>query len=91
MKLPISQKRNPKSEGIPKDEVRENHPDTLESENDLAVLYIEQDRFEKAEPLLLRNGIGGAEPFKLLYLWHRLMIYYYWIRWGVFKANWNKK
>ncbi len=31
----------------------EEHPDTLESKNDLAVLYKEQVRYEEAEPPLL--------------------------------------
>ena len=49
----ISQKRNPKSEGIPKSKVRVNYPITLESKDDVARLYKEQGYFDKAEPLLL--------------------------------------
>jgi len=56
----ISPKRNLKSEGIPKDEVRENLPDTLESKNDLAMLYREQARYEDAKPLLLEAFHGRA-------------------------------
>jgi hypothetical protein len=48
-----SQEQRPKSEGIPKDEVGENHPETLKSKNDLAVLYKEQARHNEGEPLLL--------------------------------------
>lgn len=48
----ISQKGNPKSEGIPKSEVRVNYPVTLESKNNLAILYEKQGHFDRAEPLL---------------------------------------
>jgi hypothetical protein len=67
----ISQKRNPKSEGIPKGEVRVNYPVTLESKNDLAVLYKEQGDSAKAEPLLLealegrRLKLGDTHPHML--------------------------
>lgn len=33
----------------------ENHPDTLESKGELGYMYLEQGRFEKAEPVLLRT------------------------------------
>ena len=77
----ISQKRNPKSEGIPKDKVRENHPDTLESKNDLAVLYKEQARYNEAEKLLLdavegrRLKLGDTHPHTLE-SWHNLIELY---------------
>jgi len=44
------------------------HPETLYSKNDLAVLYKEQARYEKAEPLLLeavegrRLKLGDTHP-----------------------------
>ena len=34
------------------------HPDTLETKNDLAVLYEEQPEYDKAEPLLLETIKG---------------------------------
>ena len=77
----ISQKRSPKSEGIPKVEVRENHSDTLESKNDLALLYKEQDRYEEAEKLLLeavegkRLKLGDGHPHTLE-SWHNLIELY---------------
>jgi hypothetical protein len=40
----ISRKRNPKSDGIPKDAVHGNHPDTPESKRDPAGWYTEQAR-----------------------------------------------
>jgi Tetratricopeptide repeat len=67
----ISQERNPKSEGIPKAEVRGNHPDTRESKSDLAVLCKEQGRYEEADKLLLeavegrRLKLGDKHPFTL--------------------------
>jgi len=36
-----------------KDKLGKNHPDTLESKHDLAVLYKERARYDEAEPLLL--------------------------------------
>lgn len=54
----ISPKQNPKSEGIPTDEVRENAPDALESKNDLAVLYRKQARYDEAEKLLFEAAKG---------------------------------
>jgi alanyl-tRNA synthetase len=38
--------------------LEEDHPSTLESRNDLAVLYKEQNLYEKAEPLL-REAVEG--------------------------------
>jgi len=35
-------------------ELGEDHPETLESKNDLAVLYKEQSRYDEAEKLLLK-------------------------------------
>jgi len=46
----------------------ENHPHTLETKNDLAVLYKEQGDYDKAEPLLLealkgrRLKLGDKHP-----------------------------
>lgn len=46
----------------------EDHPDTLESKNDLAVLYKEQARYDEAEKLLLeaiegrRLRLGDTHP-----------------------------
>ena len=45
----VSLKRNPKSEGIPKDELGDNHPHTLESLNNLIKLYEAWGKPEKAE------------------------------------------
>jgi tetratricopeptide (TPR) repeat protein len=77
----VSLKRNPKSEGIPKDEVRENHPEMLESKNDLAVLYKEQARYEEAEKLLLeavegrRLKLADTHPHTLE-SWRNLIEFY---------------
>ena len=54
----ISQKWNPKSEGILKDEVSENHPDSPESKRDLPAWYMEHARYADAEPLLLEAFHG---------------------------------
>ena len=49
----------------------EEHPDTLESKNDLAVLYKQQARYDEAEPLLLealegrRLKLGDGYPHTL--------------------------
>ena len=49
----------------------DDHPDTLESKNDLAVLYKEQGIYNKAEPLLLealegrRLKLGDTHPHTL--------------------------
>jgi hypothetical protein len=49
-------------------ELGDDHPDTLESKNDLAVLYKEQARYEESEKLLLealegrRLKLGDAHP-----------------------------
>jgi hypothetical protein len=47
-----SRKRNPKSDGTPKDVVRGNHPDTLESKRDLLGQYVKQSRYKDGERLL---------------------------------------
>ena len=39
-------------------ELGEDHPETLESKNDLAVLYKEKGDYDKAEPLLLEAVEG---------------------------------
>ena len=46
-----------------KQEFAPDHPDTLETKNDLAVLYKEQGRYEEAEPLLI-EAVEGRR-FKL--------------------------
>jgi tetratricopeptide (TPR) repeat protein len=57
------------------------HPDTLESKNDLAVLYKEQNRYDEAEELLLKavNGrrlkLGGAHPHTLESWQHLIELY----------------
>ncbi len=49
----------------------DDHPDTLESKNDLAVLYKEQARYKEAEKLLLgavegrRLKLGDTHPHTL--------------------------
>ncbi|UCC97418.1 MAG: tetratricopeptide repeat protein [Phycisphaerales bacterium] len=62
------------------------HPDTLESKNDLAVLYKEQAEYQEAEDLLLealegrRLRLGGTHPHTLE-SWNNLI--------GLYEA-WNK-
>jgi len=60
------------------------HPDTLESKNDMAVLYKEQGNFAKAEPLLLEavNGrrlrLGDTHPHTLDSWNHLIELYEAW-------------
>ena len=67
-------------------ELGDDHPDTLESKNDLAILYKEQGAYDKAEPLLLaaaegrRLKLGDTHPHTLE-SWHNLI--------GLYEA-WNK-
>jgi tetratricopeptide (TPR) repeat protein len=67
----ISQRWNPKSEGIPKSEVCVNYPVTLESKDDLARLYKEKGYFDNAELLVLealeghRLKLGDTHPHTL--------------------------
>ena len=80
----ISQKGNPKSEGIPKSEVRVNYPVTLESKNDLARLYKEQGDYGKAELLLLealegrRLKLGDEHPDTIESLNNLIALYDAW-------------
>jgi len=74
----LSQERNPKSDEIPKDQVRENDPNTLESKNNLATLYKEQERYVEAKNLLLegrRLKLGDTYPHTLE-SWHNLIDLY---------------
>jgi len=49
-------------------ELGDDHPDTLETKNDLALLYKEQGDYAKAEPLLVeavegrRKKLGNTHP-----------------------------
>ena len=58
-----------------------NHPETLETKNDIAVLYKEQGRYQQAEPLLIEavNGrrlkLGDTHPHTLE-SWHNLIELY---------------
>jgi len=77
----ISQKRNLKFEGIPKDEVRDDHPDTLESLNDFGVLRREQGQYDEAEELLTeardkRQVILGPDHPHTLESAHELAVLY---------------
>jgi tetratricopeptide (TPR) repeat protein len=62
-------------------ELGDDHPDTLESMNDLAILYKEQARYDEAEQLLLkavegrRLKLGDTHPFTLE-SWHNLIELY---------------
>jgi hypothetical protein len=79
-----SQEQPPKSEGSPKDELSEDHPDTLESKNDLAVLYKEQGRHNEGEPLLLeavegrRLKLGDKHPHTQQSLNNLIALYEAW-------------
>jgi len=59
----------------------DDHPDTLETKNDMAMLYKEQGDYEKAEPLLLetlegrRLKLGDTHPHTLG-SWHNLIHLY---------------
>ena len=64
-----------------KNKLGEDHPDTLESKNDLAVLYKEQERYQEAEKLLLeavegRHLILRDEHPHTLESWHNLIELY---------------
>jgi len=73
-----------KSEGSPKDEVGEDHPDTLESKNGLAVLYKEQGRYDEAERVLIqalqgrRLRLGDQHPHTLESLKNLTELYEAW-------------
>ena len=60
------------------------HPDTLETKNDLAVLYKEQGDYDKAEPLLVhafegrRLKLGDAHPHTLQSLNNLITLYEAW-------------
>ena len=60
------------------------HPDTTESKNDLAILYKEQSRYEEAEPLLIqaiegrRLKLGDAHPHTLESLNNLIGLYEAW-------------
>jgi tetratricopeptide (TPR) repeat protein len=62
-------------------ELGDDHPDTLESKNDLAVLYKEQERYNDAEKLMLEATEGrrlklGDEHPHTLESWQNLIELY---------------
>ena len=64
--------------------VGEDHPDTLESKNDLAVLYREQGGYDESEPLLIqafegrRLKLGDTHPHTLQSLNNLIDLYEAW-------------
>lgn len=71
---------------VRKNNLGDDYPDTLESKNDLAVLYKEQARYDDAEQLLLeavkgrRLKLGDTHP-RTLESWNNLIELY---------ESWNK-
>jgi len=72
------------------------HPDILESLNDLAVLYKEQGRYEKAEPLLRQavegrtERLGPKQPHTLTSIRNLIELYEAWGK-PEKAAQWRKK
>jgi tetratricopeptide (TPR) repeat protein len=62
----------------------EDHPHTLESKNDLAMLYKEQGRYDEAEPLLLkavkgrRLKLGDTHPHTIESMNNLIALYEAW-------------
>ena len=62
----------------------EDHPETLESRNDLAILYKEQANYDKAEPLLLeaikcrRVKLGDTHPYTIESINNLIKLYRVW-------------
>ena len=62
----------------------DDHPDTLESMNDLAILYKEQARYDEAEPLLIqalegrRIKLGDTHPHTLESISNLIELYEAW-------------
>ena len=61
----------------------DDHPDTLETKNDLAMLYKEQGDYDKAEPLLLdavegRLKLGDTHPHTIESLNNLIELYEAW-------------
>ena len=58
---PHNEKRRKPRTSLRKRELGEDHPETLELKNDLALLYKEQGDYDKAEPLFL-EALKGRRP-----------------------------